>query len=432
MAAEMAGAAVEASPLPAADSVWGEQGRIPAAINGHIDNETDIEHDRNSDDEGDGDWVPENGDGDGDGAGSGQGKKTRKARVRRASVHIDPFKSPAVSLDYLLTPEKWKGLDLAPVEEAVARMRGECENNKQLIKAITKYLEGFHEGVSQSGKPVYSNNTRVRVMKEKLEASLGAHINNEALPYVPTKPEILAARYCHPKGELNATIGSMLGAMGFGNLIPVQSYDQSTGIDGSHDAQNRRDLKDEILADVSDLLDGFVAKHEGSVTNDEFEDAMHQTRAKTKNVEATVKAEVERTATAMVKAEVDKLQIQVGKDLEHKTKETKMVEDKLTAEITALKAQVEDLSTKLAASATANKLTGDVSASLASEQQAASQSLETPEQASSLCSRRKRTRHGQNKDEEERPSKRITGAANPTVEGAKYGAETTRCRNWFG
>jgi hypothetical protein len=114
-----------------------------------------------------------------------KGKKptARKGKQPRSQFCIDPFQSNEVSRDYYFTPEKWKGMALAPVDEAVARMRAECGDNKEVMKEICRYLESFYDGISKSEKPVYSNNTRVRVLKEKLEGSLRARLNGEGLPY---------------------------------------------------------------------------------------------------------------------------------------------------------------------------------------------------------------------------------------------------------
>jgi hypothetical protein len=119
-----------------------------------------------------------------------KGKKPtpRKGKQPRSQFRLDPFQSNEVSRDYYFTPEKWKGMAPAPVDEAVARMRAECGDNKRLIQETTKYLEGFYDGISKSEKPVYSNNTRVRVLKEKLEGSLRAHINGEGLTYGTSNP----------------------------------------------------------------------------------------------------------------------------------------------------------------------------------------------------------------------------------------------------
>ena len=75
-------------------------------------------------------------------------EKTPKTRSRkkatRRKVNVDPSTSDANP------PEVAKDSDIAPQEEALARMRAECDHDPKLAEEVTRHMQRYYDSVSNA------------------------------------------------------------------------------------------------------------------------------------------------------------------------------------------------------------------------------------------------------------------------------------------
>ncbi len=170
-------------------------------------------------------WVPATSPVAGSRLGGGDNRTPQAARrpvkSREGRVKLDPDESDRVSLEYFDTPEKWKDCAIAPEEEALARMRGECGHDPDLVKEVVVHMKRFYESMNGATKANFSNNKRLRELKNQLGNNLEAKRKGLALPHPMKRAEFLALRFCHPKGELNGKVASLLCALGAADLCCV-------------------------------------------------------------------------------------------------------------------------------------------------------------------------------------------------------------------
>ena len=197
-------------------------------------------------------------------------------------VTLDVWKDTRQSVRFLLDDTKRKG-DICAPEEAIARLHGECKGNKVLINEVAKFMENFYN--RRGSRTVFSSNLYLRSIKRRLKHAVRDFIEGKPCRHLPTRPEILAARYCDPKGELNSTIAGHLAFLGLGDLIHVQTFKEKTegvtsgtaGI-GNYDAQVAR--MDDIAANLQDMsrriaaLENRTAAPEEVVTKEELHNGM--------------------------------------------------------------------------------------------------------------------------------------------------------------
>ena len=80
-------------------------------------------------------------------------KPATKVGGRRSTVELDPGASDRVSLHYMLTPERFKDCAITPKGEALARMRGECAYDSELIKEVAKHMGNFTAVLAKLREP---------------------------------------------------------------------------------------------------------------------------------------------------------------------------------------------------------------------------------------------------------------------------------------
>ena len=119
---------------------------------------------------------------------------------------------------FLLNNTKYKG-DIYIPEEAIARLYSKYKGNKVLINKVTKFIENFYNRCNSC--TIFSSNLYLRSIKRCLKYIVRDFIKGKLYYYLPTRLEILAARYYDPKGELNSTIAGYLAFLGLRDLIYV-------------------------------------------------------------------------------------------------------------------------------------------------------------------------------------------------------------------
>jgi hypothetical protein len=130
-------------------------------------------------------------------------------------------------LAYPLQGENFMGIPIAPKEEALARLRGEYGRDEELTDNIVESMKRFYKGVSRGRYNWdFSNNSYLRKLKDGLTANFHAHLKGEVMPFEVHRADLLAQRYCHPKGESNPTIVTLLISMGLVHLLRAPSKDQ--------------------------------------------------------------------------------------------------------------------------------------------------------------------------------------------------------------
>ncbi|KAK4124770.1 hypothetical protein N657DRAFT_632727 [Parathielavia appendiculata] len=128
-------------------------------------------------------------------------------------VDIHPLLDRSVSLDYLLiNTDRWNGLETVPIREAIARMHGGCGRDCELIMNTTRV----------------STHNPIQGLRQRLETVLKAKIEGLPLPALPSRAEILAHGYCHPKDEIDGRIASLLAPLRLGHLLSVETYHEMT------------------------------------------------------------------------------------------------------------------------------------------------------------------------------------------------------------
>jgi hypothetical protein len=263
--------------------------------------------------------------------------------------------------------------------------------------------------------------------------------------------------YCHPKGELNATIATLLAKLGLSHLAYVRSYEESTGQDAHH--RRWREIRDKMSNDLVTMAEWFekrvrkldkarkeVSKHKGGASHEDLAEAMRQTQDHINDARAVGKTDAEAMVTTMVKGKTARIIShlnQVGKDnnaavkaeitaLKNHNDGTLKAEvaalknhndDTLKAEIAVFKNQIQDLSRQLAGLTFSVLPTGNVSATSATVQQTGPRPT-TPDNANR--SHGKRTWDDYDRYEEDRGPKRIACAIEPHMDGAKYVRMGTR------
>ena len=199
-------------------------------------------------------------------------------------VCIDPWRSTTQSVRYLVDDKSVRGLDIAHPEEAQARLRAECEGNTALINEVAIHMQQLYDKRGGSGfRGVYSSNLQLRALKRRLNEAVRAWVEGRPVRNLPSRPEILAVRYCDPRGELNASIAGHLAFLGLADLAQVKSFREKTegaaGRSGSSadDAPTAQRV-DGIAAHVESLgrrVDELAeAVGNGGATKRDLDDAM--------------------------------------------------------------------------------------------------------------------------------------------------------------
>ena len=119
---------------------------------------------------------------------------------------------------FLLDDTKYKG-DIYIPEEVIARLYSKCKGNKVLINEVAKFIENFYNYYNSC--TIFSSNLYLRSIKRYLKYIVRNFIKGKLYRYLPTRLEILAARYYNLKGELNSTIASYLAFFGLRDLIYI-------------------------------------------------------------------------------------------------------------------------------------------------------------------------------------------------------------------
>ena len=164
-------------------------------------------------------------------------------------------------------------------EEAIARLYSKYKGNKVLINEVTKFIENFYN--RYSSRTVFSSNLYLRSIKCRLKYIVRNFIEGKLYYYLPTRLEILAARYYDPKGELNSTITSYLAFLGLGDLIYIQTFKEKTeGVTSSTASIGNYNIQvvyiDDIAANLQDMsyciaaLENYTTALEEIVTKEEL------------------------------------------------------------------------------------------------------------------------------------------------------------------
>ena len=119
---------------------------------------------------------------------------------------------------FLLNDTKYKG-DIYILKEAIACLYSKYKGNKVLINEVTKFIENFYNRYSSC--TIFSNNLYLRSIKRRLKYTVCNFIKGKLYYHLPTRLEILAARYYNLKGELNSTIAGYLAFFGLRDLIYI-------------------------------------------------------------------------------------------------------------------------------------------------------------------------------------------------------------------
>ena len=140
-------------------------------------------------------------------------------------VTLNVQKDTCQSVYFLLNDIKYKG-DIYIPEEAIARLYSKYKGNKVLINKVAKFIENFYN--YYNSYTIFSSNLYLRSIKRRLKYIVRNFIEGKLCHYLPTRLEILVARYYDPKGELNSTIASYLAFLGLKDLIYIQTFKEKT------------------------------------------------------------------------------------------------------------------------------------------------------------------------------------------------------------
>ena len=140
-------------------------------------------------------------------------------------------------------------------------------------------MENFYN--RRGSRTIFSSNLYLRSIKRRLKHAVRDFIEGKLYRHLPTRLEILAARYYDPKGELNSTIAGHLAFLGLGDLIYVQTFKEktegvtsSTASIGNYDTQVAR--IDDIATNLQDIsrriasLENHTTAPEEVVTKEEL------------------------------------------------------------------------------------------------------------------------------------------------------------------
>ena len=112
------------------------------------------------------------------------------------------------------------------LEEVIACLYSKYKGNKVLINEVTKFIENFYN--RRGSYTIFSSNFYLYSIKRYLKYVVRNFIKGKLYRYLPTCLEILIARYCNPKGELNSTITSYLAFLSLRDLIYIQTFKEKT------------------------------------------------------------------------------------------------------------------------------------------------------------------------------------------------------------
>ena len=134
-------------------------------------------------------------------------------------------KDTCQSVYFLLNDIKYKG-DIYTLEEAIACLYSKYKGNKVLINEVAKFIKNFYN--RRGSRTIFSSNLYLYSIKRRLKYIVCNFIEGKLYRHLPTRLEILAARYYDSKGELNSTITSYLAFLGLKDLIYVQTFKEKT------------------------------------------------------------------------------------------------------------------------------------------------------------------------------------------------------------
>ncbi|KAK4102288.1 hypothetical protein N658DRAFT_495639, partial [Parathielavia hyrcaniae] len=153
--------------------------------------------------------------------------KDDQDRIASDRVHTNSLADPTASLDHLpVDTDRWEGLGIAPIKEAIARMHAECGGNDELIREVSLHLKRFYQEAIADGQNGHAHETYLQELRQLLETALQAEMEGLALPEFPPREAILAQRYSHPHGEVDGRIASILSE--FGLLEQVERYQETS------------------------------------------------------------------------------------------------------------------------------------------------------------------------------------------------------------
>ncbi|KAK4044447.1 hypothetical protein C8A01DRAFT_31501 [Parachaetomium inaequale] len=151
-------------------------------------------------------------------------------------IGVDPFASERVVAGVCLLPYgRTKPPPIASIDEALARARYENGYDHEKMKKIAAFIVMFHKGIAKGKQNTFANNNHLRDVRKRCRKALKEYLDTKLvnLELVPSNEEVLAMRYCAPRGELNATIAGLLAEMGMLKLgqATIHSTGQSVAQD---------------------------------------------------------------------------------------------------------------------------------------------------------------------------------------------------------
>jgi hypothetical protein len=129
---------------------------------------------------------------------------------------FDPFTSDRVAACPSLQPYSAKVPAIASIDEALARARYENGHDRKKTKKIAFFVAKFHGAMSESrNEKTFGKNNYFCKIRDRCRQALKEYQTTRAVNtrVAPSHEELLALRYCSPRGELNGTIGGMLAEM---------------------------------------------------------------------------------------------------------------------------------------------------------------------------------------------------------------------------
>ena len=117
---------------------------------------------------------------------------------------------------------------IATVQEAMARARSDWHHNPEMMRQLKHQILQFHRSI---GSPNYwSLNGKVRSINTKLRNSVRKYsvAGTDFNFFLPARVELLALRYCSPRGEVNGEIVAMLGELSCLHLLDAVHRDHVT------------------------------------------------------------------------------------------------------------------------------------------------------------------------------------------------------------
>ncbi len=185
------------------------------------------------------------------------------------------------------TGAKRESKSIATAKEAMARARAEFGHDDELMAHIALEITAFQRGVTKTragGTTSFGHNKKVRRIKGKcrraIEERKKTGKNSDHLP--PVQAEILAFRYCSPRGTGNSTITGYLHQLGCADLDVPPGKPQRSASARTIPKPNLTKLEQQV-EEMQDRIAGLEAALRDAVPKDRMKRELQTVKERAQN-----------------------------------------------------------------------------------------------------------------------------------------------------